>query len=459
MPEVIYRARILNPTSLEAVASWEDGALVVDAQGVIRDLGAYGEVEVRHPGSVILDLRPRWILPGLVDLHSHVPQYPEVARDGLELLPWLETHIFPAEARFADPDVATPIIRRFMADLIRLGTTTAVLYGTVHARTTDLIFSEAEVSGLRIVAGKSMMDWHAPATLRETTEASLGEAEELCQTWHGRRHGRLMYAFTPRFAPSCTPELMRGVARLSEKYGAYIQTHLSENLNELAYVRDIFPEAAHYTDVYRRMGLLSSRTLLAHGIHLSAEEHGMIRRAGASLVHCPASNAFLRSGIMPLRRVLDEGLKVGLGTDVGAGVGLSLWREAGTTCQVSKLRFALQQQGRQRLEAFPGLSAEQVEGLARHLEFEAERPLDAVEAFALATLGGARALGLDDRIGSLDPGKDADFVVVDASVPDPLGDNRRLDPRDVLGQLLYRPDPHMVRATFVRGQQCSPRID
>lgn len=459
MPDVIYRARVLTPSALDAVVSWEDGALVVDAQGVIQDVGDYAEVERRHPGSVILDLRPRWILPGMVDLHSHVPQYPEVARDGLELLPWLETHIFPAEARFADPDVATPIIRRFMADLIRLGTTTAVLYGTVHARSTDLIFREAEVSGLRIVAGKAMMDWHAPASLQEVTEVSLAEAEALCQAWHGRRHGRLMYAFTPRFAPSCTPELMRGVARLAEKYGAYVQTHLSENLNELAYVRDLFPEAAHYTDVYRRMGLLGPRTLLAHGIHLAPSEREMVRASGAALIHCPASNAFLRSGSMPLRRLLDEGLKVGLGTDVGAGVGLSLWREAGMACQVSKLRYAHQQKGRTRLGTFPGLAPGQAEALARHLDLEPERPLDAIEAFGLATLGGARALGLEDRIGSLAPGKDADFVVVDASVPDPLGSRDHVDPATVLGRLLYRPDPHMVRATFVRGQQCSPRID
>jgi guanine deaminase len=246
--------------------------------------------------------------------------------------------------------------------------------------------------------------------------------------------------------------LLRGVAHLAAKHGAYVQTHLSENLQELQWVHELFPAARDYTDVYASAGLLGPGTLLGHGIHLSARERRAIQASGAAIVHCPRSNAFLQSGIMPLRRWLDEGLCVGLGTDVAAGLSLDLWAEMAMACTASKLRRAGQQLQGQRLAALD-LPPGDRERVARALELEPDLPVDPVTAFTLATLGGARALGQDGRIGSLEAGKDADFLLVDPDVTDPEP-GRAEPPERVLGRLLYRSDARMIRATYVRGRLC-----
>jgi len=402
----------------------------VDEGGRIQAAGAFLSVSKAHPGAPVEDLRPCWILPGLVDLHTHLPQYGAVGQDGLELLPWLETSIYPAEARFAESRRAAQVSRIFFRDLLAWGTSTAVVYSSIHPEATDLAFAEAERAGLRVVLGKMMMDRNAPEPLREATEVSLEQSEELCRRWHGRDHGRLQYAFSPRFAPACSPELMRKTGGLAEKFGAYIQTHLGENRAELAWVRELFPAADNATEIYRHAGLLTSRTLLGHGIFLTARERALIRESGAALVHCPRSNAFLRSGILPLRNDLDEGLRIGLGTDVGAGPSLSLWAEMAFACQVSKLRSTTMEAGLQRA-------------------------LAPVEAFRMATLGGAEILGLGSSIGSLEAGKDADFQVVDPRFSAPLHElESEEDPLRVLSWLMYREDPRMVRQVFVRGKAC-----
>lgn len=450
---MLYRAHLLSPSGAAGLREIPDGALVVEPDGVIAAAGPYPEVAAAHPGRELRDLRPWWILPGLVDLHSHLPQYPAVAMDGLELLPWLKNHIFPAELRFEDPELAARAARSYFRDQLALGTTTAVVYGSIHVEAAHRAFEAADRAGIRCILGKVMMDQNVPDRLREATADSLAQSEELCAAWHGRDGGRLQYAFTPRFAPTCSMELLRGVGRLAGKHAAFIQTHLSENLDELAWVHELFPEARDYTDVYARAGLLGPRTLLGHCIHLAPAEREAIRAAGAAVVHCPNSNAFLKSGIMPLRRWLDEDLAVGLGTDVGAGPSLSLWSEMAMACTASKLRWAGQQvQGRQlaALE-LPPAQAEQVR---RALALEPEPPVTPAQAFALATLGGARALGLADRIGSLEPGKDADFIVVDPAAVDP-DPARAAEPADqVLCRLLYRGAAGMVRETRVRGRLC-----
>jgi guanine deaminase len=400
----------------------------VDDQGRITGAGSADEVRPRFPEAELLDLRPGWIVPGLVDLHTHLPQYGAVAMDGLELLPWLTAHIFPAEERFGDLDVAARLSNVFFRDLLAGGTTTAVVYGSVHAQATHVAFEVAERSGMRILMGKVMMDRHVPEAMMERADAALLDSEDLCRRWHNRDDGRLKYVFSPRFAPACSHELMRGVGDLAAKYSAFIQTHLSESPQEIARVHELFPESANYTDVYRHAGLLGPRTLLGHCIHLDPNERQMIRESGASIVHCPRSNAFLKSGIMPLRRWLNEGLSVGLGTDVGAGPSLSLWAEMAMTCQASKLR-----------EALLGEAA----------------AVDPVLAFHLATLGGAKALGMEGQIGSLDGGKDADFIVVDPGRVDPLTNERDAEaPERVLSRLVYRDCPGMVREAYVRGRRC-----
>lgn len=450
---MLFRAHLLSPSATSGLRDLPDGAMVVDPAGSIVEVGPFAAVAAAHPLETIQDLRPHWILPGLVDLHSHLPQYEAVAMDGLELLPWLKEHIFPAEVRFEDPEWAARAARAYFHDQLALGTTTAVVYGTVHQEATHRAFQEAERSGIRCVLGKVMMDQHSPERLLEGTAASLAQSGELCATWHGRDGGRLQYAFTPRFAPTCSMALLRGAGRLAEKHGAYIQTHLSENLDELQWVHELFPEAADYTDVYARAGLLGPRTLLGHCIHLAPSERDTIRAAGAAVVHCPRSNAFLKSGIMPLRRWLDEGLTVGLGTDVGAGPSLDLWAEMAMACTASKLRWADQQTQDRRLRKL-NLAEPDYRRIHEALGLEPDPPIDPAQAFALATLGGARALGQAERIGSLEAGKEADFIVVDPDRVDPAP-GRTLEPAvEVLGRLLYRSDPRMVRASYVRGRLC-----
>jgi guanine deaminase len=453
---VLIRASLLSAPALQELHFEADGGLVVDGKGTITDAGAFDSVAARHPGIAVEDLRPFWILPGLVDLHAHLPQYEAVAADGLELLPWLERHIYPAEARFSDGAHAKATARKYLQDALSLGTTTAVLYATIHAEATDAIFQEAEACGIRAVIGKTMMDRHAPEALLEATETSLKESEELCRTWHGRDGGRLHYAFTPRFAPSCSRELMAGAGRLAREYGAFIQTHLAENLQELEWVRRLFPEADSYTDVYRRCGLLGSRTLLGHGIHLAPSERRIIRELGCSLVHCPSSNAFLQSGTMPLRRWLEEGLSVGLGTDVGAGPSLSMFREMGEACTASKVKGAVQHVLSSRLSRMNGLTDDQKVQISEALDLGRGPALDATGAFYLATRGGAAALGLSDRLGALEAGFDADFLVVDVRLSDPFG-RVTPDPAHVLSRLIYRSDPQMVQAAYVRGRRCFHR--
>jgi len=450
---VLFRAHLLSPHGSMVLRDIPDSAMVVDAAGRIAAVGTFPDVAAAHPGEPLLDLRPHWILPGLVDLHSHLPQYEAVAMDGEELLPWLKAHIFPAEIRFEDPQWAALAARIYFRDQLALGTTTTVVYGSVHLEATHRAFQEAETAGIRTIMGKVMMDQHSPDRLREDTDASLAQSEELCAAWHGRDGGRLQYAFTPRFAPTCSMALLRGAGRLAEKHSAFVQTHLSENLDELRWVHELFPAAKDYTDVYAGAGLLGPRTLLGHCIHLSPSERGVIRAAGAAIVHCPRSNAFLKSGIMPLRRWLDEGLTVGLGTDVGAGPSLDLWAEMAMACTASKLRWADQHTQGRRLDGL-GLPEADRARIHQALGLEPDPPIAPAQAFALATLGGARALGMGDRIGSLEPGKEADFIVVDPARVDPAPDRGPEPAEQMLGRLLYRSRPAMVRASYVRGRLC-----
>ena len=428
---ILHRAHLLSSAGPQRLWEVVDGGLLVD-NGRILGAGPFEALRTQHPGAAVQDLRPLWILPGLVDAHTHLPQLGAVAEDGLELLPWLERFIFPAEEAFADVKHAARAAKAFFAEALSWGTTTVVAYGTIHAEATDAAFQAAERCGIRAVLGQVLMDRHAPPALTQDTEGALAESESLIRAWQGRDHGRLGYALSPRYAPVCSPALMRGAARLMDHYGVHLQTHLAENPDEIAWVARLFPEAASYTDVYRRHGLLGPRTLLGHGIHLSPAERELIRDSGAVIVNCPSSNAFLKSGVMPTRRWREEGLKLALGTDVGAGPELSMWREMAAACTVSKLRSALLQ--------------------------EQETAVGPVEAFWLATLGGAEALGFAERIGSLEPGKDADFILVDPAVVDPtLPDPnapRESTAEEVLSRLIYRAERSMVKGAWVQGRKC-----
>jgi guanine deaminase len=430
-PPFTLRARLLTPLAAGGFRHETDARVAVDAAGRIATVGRWkgGDDEA-------IDLRPAVILPGLVDLHVHLPQIPNAALgSGLDLLTWLDRYVFPLEHEF-DRSAAERLAPAAFRALAAAGTTTVVAYAALWPDSTDACFAAAEAHGIRAVIGKVMMDrltYDERIDPRSILRTSLRQSAQLCETWHGRDGGRLRYAFTPRFAVSSTPELLRESAALAAQYGAYWQTHLSEDAGELDEVRRLFPEAIDYLDVYDRAGGVGERAILAHAIHLSEREVGRLAERGAHIAHCPASNLFLSSGMMPAGHYLEAGINVGLGSDVAAGPELSLF---------SVMRAAAVTQ---RVLVLTGRG-----GGAAPL-----RPLDWLR---LATLGGARALGLDTTIGSVEIGKDADLILVDAARTAPLdGQTDPLDPEDLASRLVFRPHPEMVVGAWVRGRLLAGR--
>jgi len=432
-PPFRLRARVLSPTDSGATLDISDGLVEVDERGRISSVGPAPARS--DEGSGAMDLRPLVLLPGMVDLHAHLPQLPNAGLGaGLDLLTWLERYIFPMERRFDDAEAAAHLAPAAFRAFAAAGTTTLLAYGAVFKASTDGAFRAAEAHGIRAILGKVMMDRITydeqidPSTI---LERSLRESAELIERWHGADDGRLGYAVTPRFAVSCTAEMLRESAALAASTGAWWQTHVAEDAGEIAEVARLFPEAQDYVDVYERAGGLGAKTILAHAVHLSDRELGRLVDTETRVAHCPASNLFLASGVMPLGRYLDAGLRVGLGSDVAAGPDPSIF---------SVMRVGAYVQNALRIvagEALPALG-----------------PLDWLR---MGTLEGARALGLDGRIGSIEPGKEADLIAVDARLTVPLRDlpydAEKIDAADVMSRLIYRAHPDMVRAAWVRGRQ------
>ena len=324
----IVRARLLTPLAAGGTFHEPDGLLAVDERGRIAYAGATAD----RPSDIgldgALDLRPLVVMPGMVDLHAHLPQIPNAGLGaGLDLLTWLDRYIFPLERGFDEPEAEqlAPLAWRAFA---AAGTTTALVYGAVYEASLDATFRAAEAHGIRAIVGKVMMDrlTYDP-TIDPTTilDRSLRESADLIARWHGRDDDRLRYAVTPRFAVSCTADMLRESAALAASTGAYWQTHVSEDRGEIEEVARLFPEATDYVDVYDRAGGLGARTVLAHAVHLSDRELARLVETGTRVAHCPASNLFLASGVMPLGRYLEAGLVVGLGSDVAGGPDLSIF--------------------------------------------------------------------------------------------------------------------------------------
>jgi guanine deaminase len=406
-----------------------DGLLVVDEAGRITSAGPW-PADGSAPDA--LDLRPMVVLPGLVDLHAHLPQIPNAGLgSGLDLLNWLDRYIFPLERAY-DRTVAERQAPAAFRAFAAAGTTTVVAYAALWEDSTEAAFAAAEAHGIRAVIGKVMMDrltYDTEIAPNEILETSLRQSDELSARWHGRDAGRLRYAFTPRFAVSCSADMLRESARLAAHHGAYWQTHLSEDAGEIDEVRRLFPDAVDYLDVYDRAGALGPRTILAHAIHCSDREVARIVESGSGVAHCPASNLFLSSGLMPLAAYRAAGMRVGLGSDVAAGPEMSLFtvmRAAAVTQRVVELAG-----GADRSAGLHG-----------------------ADWVRLATLEGARVLGIDSEIGSLEAGKEADLVAIDPRLTTPLpGDEPPLaSADDVMSRFVFRPHPNMVRAAWVRGR-------
>jgi guanine deaminase len=429
-PPFSVHARLLTPLDAGGTRHESDGLVVVDDRGRITFAGAATDRPAGTDLETAIDLRPWVVMPGMVDLHAHLPQLPNAGLGaGLDLLTWLDRYIFPLERGFDETEAErlAPLAWQAFA---AAGTTTALVYGAVYEASLDATFRAAEAHGIRAIVGKVMMDrlTYDP-TIDPTTilERSLRESADLIARWHGRDDGRLQYAVTPRFAVSCTAELLRESAALATSTGAYWQTHVSEDRGEIEEVARLFPEALDYVDVYDRAGGLGERTVLAHAVHLSDRELDRLVETKTRIAHCPASNLFLASGVMPLGRYLEAGLSVGLGSDVAGGPDLSI--------------FAAMRVGAYAKNALA------VAGVGSGPSLT---PLDWLQ---IGTLGGAEALGLGDRIGSLEAGKEADLIAVDPSFVAPIPGVTDDDPHDLASRLIFRAHPDMVRGAWVRGRR------
>jgi len=425
----VYRARVFTPVADpfpngpdSTYHYWASGFLAVDDNGRIHSVGDSSE----KPEGTVIDLgEDALITPGFIDTHLHAPQLEMIGSYGGHLLEWLNRYTFPTERKFEDPEHAREVARAFYDELLRHGTLAALVFSTIHPQATEIFFEEAERRGFRGIVGKTMMDRNAPDYLLDKSpKQSYDESRALLQKWHGR--GLLRYAITPRFAPTSTPELLEAAGQLKKEFpDAWVHTHISENKNEVLWVQSLFPEA-EYADVYDHYGLLDEKTVLAHGVWLTAEELHLLAARGARISHCPNSNLFLGSGLFPLFRVLNSGVIVGLGSDIGAGTTPSMFNAMADAYKVQQVQSV-------SLSPF-------------HLWY-------------LATLGGARALRLDDETGSLEPGKSADFLVIDPHGTPLLSmrTGRAASLVDLLAGLIFMGDDRAVKRSVIAGKIVSER--
>jgi len=421
-----FRAEPAGPDDRSSYDYIEDGILIVEA-GRIAAIGPASALLPGLPADTAIEHYPgQLILPGFIDLHIHLPQTQVIASYGAQLLEWLGKYTFVEEQKYADPAHAEAGARFFLQELLRNGTTSAVVYGSVHAQSVEALFAESERLGTGMIAGKVMMDRNAPDALRDTAQTSYDESKALIDRWHGR--GRQRYAVTPRFAITSTPaQLDVAGSLLREHPGTYLQTHLSENRAEIAATRALFPEAASYTDIYRRHGLLGPRSLFGHCIHLEDSEVDLLAESGSVAVFCPTSNLFIGSGLFDRARLAGHAppVRIGLATDVGGGTSYSMLATAAEAYKV------LQLQG---------------------------QTLSPLAAFHQITRGNALALGLESEIGTLAPGSWADLVVLDSRSTPALAHRMETAGRleDELFALMILGDDRAVAATYVQGR-CSAR--
>jgi guanine deaminase len=401
---------------------YESDAIVAMAQGRIVDCGAAGEVAQRlPPGTTVTRYPNALISAGFVDAHVHYPQLPVIGAGGKPLLDWLTAYTFPAESRYADAAHAQEVAARYLDENLRNGITTGAVFGTVHPESVDALFEASARRGLRMIAGKALMDRHAPAALLDTARRGYDESKALIARWHGR--DRLAYAITPRFAVTSSPEQLDAAAALwRESPGTYVQSHVAENRAEVEWIAALFPEHARYLDVYASHGLLGRRAVYAHGIHLDEADFARLAETGTALAHCPTSNNFLGSGLFALHeaRAAARPVHVALATDLGGGTSFSMLRTMQAASEVAQLRA---------------------------------HPLSPLRAWWLVTQGAARALDLDEQIGTVAPGREADLVVVDMHST-PLIDFRMryvetID--EALAVQMALGDDRAIRATYVRG--------
>jgi len=408
----------------ESVRYIPDGLLVIE-HGAVKELGVYEQLREKYAGAAIESYPDQIILPGFIDLHIHFPQTEMIAAYGEQLLEWLEKFTFPIEQKFRDKAYCDQVAPIFIDQLLRNGTTTALVLAAVFPESVEALLEESDRRKMRLIAGKVMMDRNAPDFLKDTAESSYHESKALIEKWH--KKGRSLYAVTPRFAPTSTPEQLAYAAKLLEEFpDTYLHTHLSENLNEVAWVKELFPDSKGYVDAYDQFGLVGERSIFAHCVQLTETEFDRLAEAKSAIAFCPTSNTFLGSGLFNLERATSAQINVGLATDVGGGTSFSMLQTANEAYKIAQLR-------RQKLSPF--------------------------QAIFLATLGGARALCLDDKIGNFEVGKEADFIVINPrSTPIMALRNPPETPTtlealgDRLFSLIIMGDDRAIRATYILGE-------
>lgn len=403
----------------EAIRHYEDGLLVVE-DGIVIACGPYADLHETYAEAETEQLTGL-IVPGFVDAHVHYPQIERIASHGEQLMQWLERHIFPAEKAFADRAHADDVAAFFLDELLRHGTTSALVFATVHPGSVDALFGAALQRDMRIVSGKVLMDL-GPDGLRDDVASGRADTEALIARWRGR--GRLGYAVTPRFVPTSSSEQLADAGALVSAHpDVLMHTHLSENPGEIALVAERYPDAADYLDVYDRFGLVGPRSVFAHCVHMSDRSMGRIAEAGAGIAFCPTSNLFLGSGLFDLAAADRHGVKLGIGTDIGAGTSLSILNTLGEAYKVGQLRGA---------------------------------SLDPFRALHLATAGGARVMGINGKVGGLLPGQEADFVLLNEQAT-PLLARRCAGAslHDRLFALQILGDDRAIVGTWLRGRRAS----
>lgn len=419
-----YRGSVLHftgdPALVENAHQWhEDGLLVID-DGYVRAAGDYAQIAATLPaGTQVHDYRGRIIMPGFIDTHIHYPQTDMIASPAPGLLPWLETYTFPTERKFSDGMHAREVASFFLDELLRNGTTTAMVYCTVHPESVEAFFCESEARGMRMVAGKIMMDRHCPDFLCDTAERGARDSEELIRRWHKR--GRQLYALTPRFAPMSTPLQLQLAGELAAAWpDTFIQTHVAENTDEVEWVRSLYPDARSYLDVYDRYGLMRERAMYAHCIWLDDADRARMAETGSAVALCPTSNLFLGSGLFDFARADAARMTLSLATDVGGGTSFSMLQTMNETYKVARMG-------------------------GTHLP--------AMRMFYLATLGAARSMGLEGVIGNFVAGVEADFIILDPKATPLLA--RRLSAAESLEEMLFAfallGDDRLVEATYISG--------
>lgn len=398
----------------------KDGLLII-RDGRVAWFGSWEEGHHQIPESIrVRDYSGKMIVPGFIDTHIHYPQCEMVGAYGEQLLDWLNKHTFPAEKRYNDLEYAREMSAFFIKQLLRNGTTTALVFGTVHPESVEALFESARHINMRMIAGKVMMDRNAPDYLLDTAESSYSQTKALIERWHN--NGRLLYAITPRFAPTSSPEQLEVVQRLRREYpDTYLHTHLSENKDEVAWVKDLFPEHKNYLDVYHHYGMTGRKSVFAHCVHLEDAEWDCLHQTQSSIAFCPTSNLYLGSGLFNLPNAWRKQVRVGMGTDIGAGTTFNMLQTLNEAYKIMQLQGY-------RLSAY--------------------------EAFYLATLGGADALGLADTLGNFNLGKEADFVVLEPTAT-PLQQLRYDNSKTLMDKLFVMMtlgDDRSIYRTYVDGR-------